>query len=157
VILAFVGAAYYSQYLSLIVTQLQSMAGEATASTLAERWWDYAWQQGLYGQYLGIGIGLAVLGLMVAPRNRWWYMALSVFLGSALLMIVHVVLDKNTSRYSVALIPVVSAYAGYFVFRLQKTPVARILVGALVSYLLWASLTLWFDGAWLGVKMPLLW
>jgi len=157
VILAFVGAAYYSQYLSLIVTQLQSMAGEATASTLAERWWDYAWQQGLYGQYLGIGLGIAVLGLVIAPRNRWWYMALSVFLGSALLMIVHVVLDKNTSRYSVALIPVVSAYAGYFVFRLQKTPVARILVGALVSYLLWASLTLWFDGAWLGVKMPLLW
>jgi hypothetical protein len=124
---------------------------------LTERWWDYAWQQGLYGQYLGIGLGIAVLGLVIAPRNRWWYMALSVFLGSALLLIIHVVLDKNTSRYSVALIPVVSAYAGYFVFRLQKTPVARILVGALVSYLLWASLTLWFDGAWLGVKMPLLW
>lgn len=156
-ILAFVGIAYYSQYLSLIVTQLQSMAGEATASTLAERWWDYAWQQGLYGQYLGIGLGIAVLGLVIAPRNRWWYMALSVFLGSALLLIIHVVLDKNTSRYSVALIPVVSAYAGYFVFRLQKTRIARILVGALVSYLLWASLTLWFDGAWLGVKMPLLW
>jgi hypothetical protein len=156
-ILGVVAVAYYSQYLSLILTQLQNMAGEATASTLAERWWEYAWHHGLYGHYLGIGVALAVLGLILAPRNRWWYMALSVFLGSALLLIVHVVLDKNTSRYSVALIPVVSAYAGYFVVRLQKTPAARILVYALVSYLLWASLTLWFDGAWLGVKMPLLW
>jgi hypothetical protein len=156
-ILGVVAVVYYSQYLSLILTQLQNMAGEATASTLAERWWDYAWHHGLYGHYLGIGVALAVLGLIMAPRTRWWYMALSVFVGSALLLIVHVVLDKNTSRYSVALIPVVSAYAGYAVVRLQKTRAARILVYALVSYLLWASLTLWFDGAWLGVKMPLLW
>lgn len=156
-ILVVVTVIYYSQYLTLIVTQLQNMAGEATASTLAERWWDYAWHHGLYGHYLGIGVALAVLGLILAPRNRWWYMALSIFLGSALLLIVHVVLDKNTSRYSVALIPVVSAYAGYFMYCLQKTRAARMLAYTIVSYLLWASLTLWFNGAWLGVKMPLLW
>lgn len=43
------------------------------------------------------------------------------------------------------------------VFLFSTLSIKTLITHTLVSYLLWASLTLWFDGAWLGVKMPLLW
>lgn len=154
---AAVAVVYYSQYMTLFVTQLSVVASERSVSTMASRWWDFAWHQGIYGHYVGIGLALCILGLMLAPRDTWWPMAISMTIASALLMLVHIALDQFLTRYTIALLPVVAVYGGYTLLRLQKTVAARILVGTLVSYMLWFSMTLWFDGAWLGVKMPLLW
>lgn len=157
VILGIVGIVYYSQFTTLIMSQISSMSQEQTSSTFAVRWWDYAWEQGIYGHYVGIGIALTIIGLWYAPHTRWWFLSLSMFIGSVCLCVMHVILDKNTSRYMIAILPVVAVYASIALLHISKSRAGRIVAHTLTSYLIWYSGTAWFSGTILGNKMHILW
>jgi hypothetical protein len=155
-----IGAAviFYSQYTGLIVAQIQEHYLNAQDHEISwtELWWQFAWKYGIYGHYLGIGIALAVIGLGVAQRDRWWYMSIAMGISAMVLLIVHVFGEFHATRYVIFLFPVVASYAGVALGRLQRGRAGRVMLTTLLAYIALYSGYAWFNGTLEGVVMGFL-
>lgn len=151
------GGIYYSQYLHLIYAQLHQLRSDTTDIGWAARWWQLAWHYGIYGHYLGIGLALAVLGLCLAPRDRWWQMSLVMCATAGLLLLAQVVLALGATRYVIFLFPVVASYAGVTLGRLRRGHAGDVMVLIFFSFLAMYSCLAWFNGTVWGIKMGFLW
>jgi len=149
---------YYSQYTGLIVTQIQEHYLNVQDHEIgwAELWWQFAWNYGIYGHYLGIGLALAVIGLCVAQRDRWWYMSIAMGISAMVLLIAHVFGEFHATRYVIFLFPVVASYAGVALGRLQRGRSGRVLLTTLLAYIALYSGYAWFSGTLDGVVMGFL-
>ena len=149
---------FYSQYMGLIVAQIQEhyLGAQDHQLSWQELWWQFAWNYGIYGHYLGIGVALALIGIGVAVRDRWWYMAVAMLASTTLLLVAHVFGALHATRYVIFLFPVVASYAGITLGRLQRGRSGRVLVVVLLAYMALYSANAWFGGTIQGIVMGFL-
>ncbi len=151
------GVVFYSQYAGLIQAQLQQLGGNSADIGWEARWWQFAWHYGLYGHYLGIGIALAIIGLALAPRDRWWQMAVAMLVSAGVLLVAQVVIDFGATRYVIFIFPVVASYAGLALGRLRRGRAGQIMLIALLGLIALQSGLAWLNGAVLGIRIGYLW
>ena len=156
-IVGVMGLIFYSQYAGLIQAQLHHLGGHAADIGWSARWWQFAWNYGLYGHYLGIGVALAIIGLALAPRDCWWQMSVAMLISAGVLLIAQVLIDFGATRYMIFIFPVVASYAGVALGRLRRGRAGQIMLIALLGLIALQSGLAWFNGAVLGIKMGYLW
>jgi hypothetical protein len=112
-----------------------------------------------FGEHFGDcgGVALAVLGLGLAPRDRWWQMAVAMLVSAGVLLVAQVVIDFGATRYVIFIFPVVASYAGLALGRLRRGRAGQIMLIALLGLIALQSGLAWLNGAVLGIRMGYLW
>lgn len=156
-VVALMGVLFYSQYAGLIQAQLARLSGQTNDIGWVARWWQFGWHYGIYGHYLGIGVALTILGLWLAPHDRWWQMAVAMLASAGLLLLAQVLFDFGATRYVIFVFPVVATYAGVTLGRLQRGRAGQIMVLSLFGGIALYSGLAWFNGTVLGIRIGYLW
>jgi hypothetical protein len=153
------GGLFYSQYVRLIYEQLYThyIDDPATQMEWQTRWWDLVWKYGVYGHYLGIAVVLAIVGLILAPRDRWWQMAVAMMTSTGLLLVAQVFGGFNATRYMIFIFPVVASFAGLALGRLCRGRAGHVMILALLAFIALQSSMAWFNGTLFGVRVGFLW
>ena len=102
-------------------------------------------------------MALAVLGLGLAPRDRWWQMAVAMLVSAGVLLVAQVVIDFGATRYVIFIFPVVASYAGLALGRLRRGRAGQIMLIALLGLIALQSGLAWLNGAVLGIRIGYLW
>lgn len=151
------GVVFYSQYSTLIRAQLMHLGGNTANLDWTARWWQFAWEYGIYGHYLGIGLALCLVGICVAPRDRWWFMAVAMLSAAGALLLAQVFVDFGATRYIIFVFPVVASYAGMALARLRRGRAGHVMLVALLAVISLHSILAWFNGTLFGIRMGYLW
>lgn len=159
VVVLVMGVLFYSQYMRLIATELYTHYIDEKPSQMGWEtlWWEMVWKYGVYGHYLGIAVALAIVGLCLAPRDRWWQMAVAMMTSTALLLVAQVFGELNATRYMIFIFPVVASYAGVALGRLRRGRAGQIMLIALLALIALHSSIAWFNGTLFGIRMGFLW
>jgi len=152
-----VSVVYFSQYAGTIAAQLRTLAQGDGATTIDHRWWQYAWQYGIFGHYNGIFVALMMIGLIRSPAHRLRTMSGLMLCSSAILLVAQVIGDIDTTRYVIAIFPVVTLYAVVPMASLWQSRAGRAMVVSLAGLILIQSGQAWFAGVIHGVRMGFLW
>lgn len=152
-----VSVCFFSQYVTTILAQFAALTQSDGNTTIAERWWQYAWQYGIYGHYYGIGLALMLIGLWSARSDRLRALSGLMVGSTTILMLAQVLADIDTTRYVIALFPFVALYAAVPLAQLWRSNAGRTVVVSLLGLILIQSGQAWFAGVTQGVRMGFLW
>ena len=156
-ILCIVSVLFFSQYISTILAQLAALTQSDGTTTIAERWWQYAWQYGIYGHYNGVFLALMLIGLGSTRADRLRAFGVCMIVSTTILMAAQVLADIDTTRYVIALFPFVTLYAAVPLARIWRSRMGRTVVVSLIGLILVQSSQAWFAGVIHGVRMGFLW
>ena len=156
-VLGIVSVVYLSQYAGTIVAQIGSLRNTDGATTLSLRWWQFAWEYGLYGHYNGVFVALMLIGLLRMRADRLRSFGWLMVISSTLLLVAQVLADIDTTRYVIALFPLVALAGAVPLAQLWRSRAGTILVVSLVGLILVQSSTAWYAGVIDGVRMGFLW
>jgi hypothetical protein len=153
------GVIFYSQYIQLISSQISTHYLNNTTAHIGWQtlWWDMVWKYGVFGHYLGIAVALALIGLCLAPRDRWWRMAVAMMTSTGVLLVAQVFGEFNATRYMIFVFPVVASFAGVALGRLQRGRAGRVMLITLMALIALHSCIAWFNGALFGIRVGFLW
>ena len=157
VLFVVVGTVYFSQFWGTILAQLGALQNIDDTSTISQRWWQFAWQYGLYGHYNGIFVAFMVIGLCMLRPDRLRAFGWLMVLSSTLLLLAQVLADIDTTRYVIALFPLVVLAGAVPLAALWRSRAGRILVIGLVGLIVVQSSTAWYAGVINGVRLGFLW
>jgi len=152
-----VSIVYFSQYATTIFAQLGALTHADGTTTSAQRWWQYAWEYGIYGHYNGIFLALMLIGLVRARADRLRSLSWLMMVSSTLLLVAQVLGDIDTTRYVIAIFPIVTLYAAVSLASLWRSRAGRATVVSLAGIILIQSGQAWFAGVIHGVRMGFLW
>ena len=156
-VLGIVSVVYLSQYAGTIVAQLGSLRNTDGATTLSLRWWQFAWEYGLFGHYNGVFVALMLIGLLRMRADRLRSFGWLMVISSTLLLVAQVLADIDTTRYVIALFPLVALAAAVPLAQLWRSRAGTVLVVGLIGLILVQSSTAWYAGVINGVRMGFLW
>lgn len=156
-VLGFVTVVYLSQYAGTIVAQIGSLRNTDGATTLSLRWWQFAWQYGLFGHYNGVFVALMLIGMLRMRADRLRSFGWLMVVSSTLLLVAQVLADIDTTRYVIALFPLVALAASIPLAQMWRSSAGKVLVVSLVGLTFVHSSTAWYAGVIDGVRMGFLW
>jgi hypothetical protein len=156
-VLGFVTVVYLSQYAGTIAAQIGSLRNTDGATTLSLRWWQFAWQYGLFGHYNGVFVALMLIGMLRMRADRLRSFGWLMVVSSTLLLVAQVLADIDTTRYVIALFPLVALAASIPLAQMWRSSAGKVLVVSLVALTLVHSSTAWYAGVIDGVRMGFLW
>jgi hypothetical protein len=156
-VLGIVTVVYLSQYAGTIAAQIGSLRNTDGATTLSLRWWQFAWQYGLFGHYNGVFVALMLIGMLRMRADRLRSFGWLMVVSSTLLLVAQVLADIDTTRYVIALFPLVALAASIPLAQMWRSSAGKVLVVSLVGLTLVHSSTAWYAGVIDGVRMGFLW
>jgi hypothetical protein len=156
-VLGIVTVVYLSQYAGTIAAQIGSLRNTDGATTLSLRWWQFAWQYGLFGHYNGVFVALMLIGMLRMRADRLRSFGWLMVVSSTLLLVAQVLADIDTTRYVIALFPLVALAASIPLAQMWRSSAGKVLVVSLVALTLVHSSTAWYAGVIDGVRMGFLW
>lgn len=148
----FVSVVYYSQYVALILDQVNRLDNQVQLSWMQ----DFAvlWQKGINDHYSGVvfvvatlALGLTTLRTRPLLRQLWW----SAYATALALGILRVAFDINPTRFVIMLSPLVALGMGLLAHRYMRSRAGRWLVyfffisQALIGIMTWYTLKIDHD------------
>jgi hypothetical protein len=148
----FVSVVYYSQYVALILDQVNRLDNQVQLSWMQ----DFAllWQKGINDHYSGVvfvvatlALGLTTLRTRPLLRQLWW----SAYATALALGILRIAFDINPTRFVIMLSPLVALGMGLLAHRYMRSRAGRWLVyfffisQALIGIMTWYTLKIDHD------------